>query len=304
MTANAAVAGIRSRDRSGSIALFSLEPDPPYNRPPLTKGLWQGQQLHTIWLPDAREGVDLHLERGVVSLDRAARRVVDDRGEGHGYRRLLLATGGAPRRLPFGEGLVSYYRTLADYRRLRAEAGSRRRFAVIGGGFIGCELAAALTMNGQEVVMLFPDEGLGARVFPRELSLFLNDYYREKGVEVLSGASVTAVEARGGRRVLRARAADGSEHDVEADSIIAGIGIVPSTGLAESAGLETANGIVADRFLRTSDPDIYAAGDVASFPNETLGMRLRVEHEDTAVSMGRAAGANMAGAETPYERLP
>ena len=304
MTGDAAVRGIREVDANGSIAMISAEPDPPYKRPPLSKGLWKDKKLESIWCKTDALGAELHLGRTVQAVEAENKRVIDDKGSEYTYDRLLLATGGTPRRLPFGNGDVNYYRTVEDYRRLRDGAEHGGRFAVIGGGFIGSEVAAALAMNGKEVVMVFPEESIGLRVFPRELTEFINDYFRKKGVTLLTGATAGGVEEQRGQFSLKVRGLkDGDEHEVLVDGVVAGLGIEPNIVLAQKAGLEVENGIVVDEFLRTSRPDIFAAGDVAYFANPALGKR-RVEHEDNATTMGRAAGRNMAGAPERYDHLP
>jgi len=305
MTADAAALGIREVDPSGSIGLIGAEPDPPYDRPPLSKKLWKGKPIEIIWRGTRDKGVDLHLGRTVRSLDPANKVATDDEGDTYTYEKLLLATGGTPRRLSFGGEDVIYYRTVQDYRKLRALSEEKQRFAVIGGGFIGSEIAAALAMNGKEVTMLFPDGGIGWRLFPPDLSRFVSGYYRERGVRVLNGVTVKAMRAEGGQLFLEPlRLRDDEQVEVVADAIVAGIGILPNVELAQQAGLEVKNGIVVDEYLRTSHADIYAAGDVAFFYNPALGERMRVEHEDNANTMGRAAGRNMAGAGERYEHLP
>jgi len=302
MTGDAAVHGIREVDPAEPIGLIGAEPHPPYNRPPLSKGLWKDQSIEQIWRGTAKLGAELHLGRRVIQLDKSGKLVVDDRGTVYTFDRLLLATGGRPRRLPFDhEGdRILYFRSLDDYQRLRELVGAGRRFAVIGGGFIGSEITAALSMNGNQVVMLFPDDGIGSRVFPAGLAQALNQYYREKSVEVLAGELVSGMTIRGGKTVLATKRG----REVEVDGVVAGIGIQPEDHLASAAGLRTEDGIVVDEFLRTSAPEIYAAGDVARFPNPALGERIRVEHEDNANTMGQAAGRNMAGQPTPYHHLP
>ena len=300
MTADAAVEGIRAADPAGPLALIGAEPHPPYNRPPLSKGLWKGEPEEGIWRQAAPAGADLQLGRRVVGIDLRGHSVTDDRGTVYGFQKLLLATGGAPRRLPLQSDQVIYFRTLDDYRRLRGLAEQRLRFTVVGGGFIGSEVAAALRLQGRDVVMLVPEAGLGARVFPADLSRFLVDYYREKGVELRPGEGMVGLESRGGKCVVRTT----TRAEVVGDIVVAGLGIQPSVELAEQAGLLVENGIVVDEFCRTSHPDVYAAGDVASFPNPALGSRLRVEHEDNANTMGKIAGQNMAGRATPYTHLP
>lgn len=305
MTGDAAVKGIREVDPSGSIGLVGDEPDQPYDRPPLSKALWKGAPLESIWRTTEARGVELLLGRRIVSLDATARRATDDRGVDYTFDKLLLATGGAPRRLPFGGDHIVYFRTVADYRRLRSLAERGRQFAVIGGGFIGAEIAAGLAMNGCEVAVAFPEEALGSRVFPRELGLSLNSYYEEKGVRLLAKHEVVGVTPRGKRLVVEVRPIDGgAAHEVLVDGVVAGIGIQPNVELARAAGLGVDDGILVDELLRTSHLDIFAAGDVASFSSPALGMRVRVEHEDNANSMGRAAGRAMAGAAEPYHHLP
>jgi 3-phenylpropionate/trans-cinnamate dioxygenase ferredoxin reductase component len=159
MTAAAAIHGIREVDPTGAIGVIGLDPHPPYQRPLLSKGLWKGKPLERVWIDVVSQGVGLHLGRTAQALDTAHKRVTDDQGTNYTFDKLLLATGGAPRRFPWGGDDVIYYRTLDDYQRLRALTEQGQRFAVIGGGFIGSEIAAALTLNGKDVVMLFPDAG-------------------------------------------------------------------------------------------------------------------------------------------------
>jgi len=300
MTAAAAVDGIREVDSTGDIGLISAELDAPYNRPPLSKALWKGKPLNTIWRKTEGKLVQVHLGRVAKEIDPKQKHVVDDKREVFNYEKLLLATGGKPRQLPFGDDQIVYFRTLSDYRRLRALTETGRRFAVIGGGFIGSEIAAALALNGKEVVMIFPGKDIGDRVFPSALSQFVSSFYKQKGVEVLTGEKIIGLEARGSQRVLKTT----TNREITVDGVVAGVGIEPNVELAQSVGLEMEDGITVDEFLRTSHPDIYAAGDVAAFYNPALEKRIRVEHEDNANSMGRLAGRNMAGMSEPYHHLP
>jgi NADPH-dependent 2,4-dienoyl-CoA reductase/sulfur reductase-like enzyme len=300
MTADAAARAIRKRDPNGSVGLISAESDPPYNRPPLSKKLWKGKPLESIWRKTETLGVNLHLGRRVQSINPQNNSTVDDHGIVRTFDKLLLATGGTPRRFPFGAEQINYFRTFQDYQSLRALAEKKLRFAVIGGGFIGSEIAAALSIVARDVTMLFPEEGIGMNLFPRDLALFLNDFYRNKGVKVLSQQAVLGLKTNGTDLTLQTKSGD----DIVVDGVVAGIGTQPNVVLAQMAGLEVENGIVVDQFLRTNHPDIYAAGDVASFYNPTLGKRMRVEHEDNANTMGNYAGRNMAGESVPYDHLP
>lgn len=297
MTGDAAAKGIREHDVDGTITLVGAESHPPYKRPPLTKGLWKGGDEEKIWRGTAEHDVDLQLGRRIVSLDLDAHRATDDQGEQYEYEKLLLATGGSPRRLGGDDGNVVYYRTLDDYRKLRALATEGAHIVVIGGGFIGSELAASFTGVGAKVTMVFPEPAVSFRVFPAPLAQFVTDYYREQGVDVRTRETVAGVHGNSLQT--------GSGETLEGDVIVAGLGIVPNTELAATAGLTVDNGIVVDAYGRVDGrDDVFAAGDVANFPIPALGRNYRVEHEDHANSHGRAVGANMAGAATPYEHVP
>ena len=296
MTGDAAVKGIREHDADGSIVLVGAEQHAPYARPPLTKKLWSGGDESTIWRGTDEAGADLRLGRRIVSLDLDGRTARDDAGETYAWEKLLLATGGRPRTITDGDGVV-YFRTLDDYRAVRARAREGARAVVVGGGFIGSEIAAALTVNGCRVTMVFPEAGIASRVLPDGLSAFVTEQYRSHGVEVLTGETVAAAH---GESVVT-----GSGRTLEADVVIAGLGIVPEVDLATAAGLTVDNGIVVDELGRVDGrDDVFAAGDVASFPVAALGRRFRVEHEDHAKSHGRTVGANMTGANVAYDHLP
>ena len=299
LTGDAATRGIRELDLDGSIGLISAESAPPYMRPNLSKGLWKGRPIEKIWRKTEERG-ELNLGRKVTKIDPEKKTVQDDRGEEFSYDKLLLATGGSPNHLPFGGGDIIYFRNFEDYQHLRALADTKEHFVVIGGGFIGSEISAALTMVGKKVTMVFLEDAIGGPVFPSDHAHFLNDYYRRKGVEVISNDSVASVQREGDRLIART----GSGRALETDGVVAGIGIHPNVELAHLAKLKVDNGIVVNERLESSHPDIYAAGDVVNFFHSALGKRTRVEHEDNAVFMGKLAGHNMAGANETYERTP
>ena len=299
LAGDGATKGIRELDTEGSIGMISMEPDPPYMRPNLSKGLWKGRPVEKIWRK-TEERAELHLGRKAVRLDPANKSVIDDRGEEYTYDKLLLATGGTPNHLPFGNGNIIYYRDFQDYQQLRSMSENGEHFVVIGGSFIGSEITAALTMVGKKVTMVFPENGISENIFPEDLSHFLIDYYREKGVEVITGDTAASIQKEGDRLMVHT----GSGRALEADGVVAVIGIHPNLDLAKEAGLKVNSGIIVNEHLETSTPDVYAAGDAASFYHSALEKRTRVEHEDNAVQIGKVAGRNMAGGSEDYTHIP
>jgi 3-phenylpropionate/trans-cinnamate dioxygenase ferredoxin reductase component len=300
LTGDAAVRGIRELDAKGSIGMVSMESDPPYTRPSLSKGLWKGRPLEKIWRSTQNLGVEIDLNRKAIRLDPLNKCVRDEKGDEYTFDKVLLATGGSPNRLPFGGDNIIYYRNLQDYQRLRTLSEHGDKFLVVGGSFIGSEIAAALTIAGKRVVMVFPEETIGAAIFPNDLSYYLNDYYRQKGVELAKNDVVVSVEENGNRITVRTR----TGRAFEVDGVVAGIGIRPNLELAQQSGLQVENGIVVNEHLQTSAPDVFAAGDVANFFHSALGKRVRVEHEDNAIQMGKLAGRNMTGANESYTHVP
>jgi NADPH-dependent 2,4-dienoyl-CoA reductase/sulfur reductase-like enzyme len=302
MAADAAARAIAEIELGANIGIVGDEASPPYQRPPLSKALWKGDKSPAdIDLATAKTGASFHLGRRIVSLDRAVHVARDEQGDTYRYRRLLLATGATPRKLGFdgGERLI-HYRTLADYEALRRYAKPGAHIAVIGGGFIGSELAASLCGIGCKVTMLFPGKSIGAGRYPDGLCAYLDAYYREHGVALRAGTKVTGGRAVDGGVELELPAGE----TLRVDAVVAGIGVTPDTALAEQAGLTVDNGIVVDAQLRSSDADIWAAGDVANFHSVALDRRLRVEHEDAAIGMGRHAGRAMAGVAEDYVTQP
>lgn len=305
MAAAAAARALRESDPEGAVGLIGAEHHLPYDRPPLSKGLWKGMPLDAIWRKSDVAGVELHLGRKARLLDPQKKQVHDLQGTVYGYEKLLLATGARPKRLPLAHDSILCFRTVDDYRRLRALTGQGHRFAVVGGGFIGSEIAAALAMTGNKVAMIFPESSIGSRMFPAELSTSLEDYYRSKSVEVLNRHSLLDVQPYGSHIELSCcRGYSGESRRLVVHTIVAGVGCVPNVELAHNAGLDVRSGIVVHSSLQTSVPSIFAAGDAAEFYSSALGKYLRVEHADNAIAMGRMAGQAMAGRRVFYDVLP
>jgi len=308
MTAASAIEGIREHDPTGSILVVSRENHPPYRRPPLSKDLWFGKaNLDQISIHDdgfyRARGVEVVLRREIVELAPSDHEVWDDHGERYEYDRLLLATGSRPRLLDAVnaniEG-VHYFRSLEDYLALRDRLRIVQHVLVLGGGFISIELAAAIRHSGAEVTFVYPREFPLHRVLPRELGLYVADYYRQRGIETLSNDAAASFDSRQGLISVTTRAGN----SITTQLVVAGVGVEPSVDLAEAAGLEVGNGVAVDEYARTTEPGVWAAGDVAEFPYLALEERTRIEHWDHAEHHGRAAGANMAGANRPYDHLP
>jgi len=304
MAGDAAAHGIREVDPDGTVLVVGREPTAPVTRPALTKKLWTDPEFtfDQVWLPTAEEArAELLLGESVVAVDTAARTVTTDADVTVGYGALLLATSGHPRRLPGVEdsGRVIYFRTVRDYERLRDLAGGGRHVVVVGGGYIGTELAAALVQNDTRVTLVFTQDVLTGATFPDALARRVERRYAEAGVTLLRGAKVAATES--GPDGVTVTLDDG--RTLEADGVVVGAGLEIETDLARSAGLEVDDGVLVDDRLRTSDPHVWAAGDVAQYPDRLLGRR-RVEHVDNATTMGRQAGRNLAGADEPYDHTP
>lgn len=299
LAADAAVMGVRMVDSEGAIAILTEEPYPPYRRPMLSKSLWRGMPLDEVWLPTADAGAEVHTGVRVVALDLGAKRVLDAQGGEWRFDKLLLATGCAPRVLPNAPNGIIYFRTLSDYFALREGVEQAEHIGIIGGGYIGSELSASLAMNGKRVTMLFPESGICAHLLPSLLSDWLNTFYRERGVEVITGVLVQSIERDDRWQV---HLSDGRV--LAFDLLTAGLGVLPRDELAREAGLAAPDGIRVNHFWQTAHPDVYAAGDVALFPYARLGIETRVEHEDHAIASGFYAGQVMAGEVQPYEHLP
>jgi NADPH-dependent 2,4-dienoyl-CoA reductase/sulfur reductase-like enzyme len=307
LTAGKAVEELRSAGFEGDVVVYGEEHHLPYERPPLSKGYLLGDdELESAFVHDPdwydANDVDLRLGQRVTGLDTSAKVVRTEAGE-QGYDRLLLATGSSPRHLALADdsgAAVAYLRTIEDSQRLKETFAPGVSVAVICAGWIGLEVAAAARKAGADVTVLeYLDLPL-LRVLGPEVAQVFADLHTEHGVDLRLGVEVTAVEQQGTRAVVRTK--DGGS--VTADLLVVGIGVTPNVELAEAAGLETDNGVLVDEHLGTSDPDVFAAGDVANALHPVLGRRVRVEHWDTAIEQGRTAAHAMLGHAPTYDRLP
>lgn len=302
-----AVEGIRERDATGSILLIGDEKHLPYNRPPLSKQLWFGKtRVEDIFVHDQdyyrQQGVAVLSGARAVKVDTEGKTLTLDNGDNYRFDKLLLATGVSPRKLSIPGGDldgVCYFRNLDDYQRIQARVATAESALVIGGGFIGSELAAALNTN-LHVTLLFPSAYICNRVFPKQLGTAIQRKFQERGVRILDSEMPTSIASSNGGFVTLTT----SGKQILSDLVIVGVGTEPNVHLAQVAGLEVGDGIVVNEYLQTSHPDIYAAGDVAFFPYAALGQRMRIEHWDNALNQGKWAGRNMAGAEEVFDYQP
>ncbi|MDQ1006090.1 3-phenylpropionate/trans-cinnamate dioxygenase ferredoxin reductase subunit [Streptomyces sp. V4I23] len=300
---------LREESFDGPVVLLGEESEHPYERPPLSKGYLLGKdERDTVYVHPpqwyAEHDVDLRLGATVTAIAPDRHEVTLADGSRIGYEKLLLTTGSSPRRLTVpGADLdgVLYLRRLADSDRIKESFESASRIAVIGAGWIGLETAAAARAAGVEVTVLQRSELPLLRVLGREVSQIFADLHNDHGVDLRFGVQVAEITGAGGRAngVLLA---DGSR--ITADAVIVGVGITPNTQLADAAGLEVDNGIRVDARLRTSHPDIYAAGDVANAFHPLLGQHIRVEHWANAVNQPQAAAKAMLGQDVAYDRVP
>jgi len=307
LAAAACCEALRTQGFEGEVVLIGAEPHAPYERPPLSKGYLLGSQeldkafVHPVeWYDE--QGIELRLGRPATGLDLVARRVTVADGE-VGYDRLLLATGAVPRRLPIldDSGVDPLYlRTIEDSRTIKTALGAGRRVLVVGAGWIGLEVAAAARAADSEVVVVETASEPLIRVLGPEVGAMFAALHRSHGVDLRTDVTMTSARRQDGSSVVQL--SDGTS--VSADVVVAGVGVLPNVDLAASAGLRTDNGIVVDAMLRTADPSVLAAGDVANAYHPLLGRHVRVEHWDNAIAQGRAAARTLLGGEDAYDRLP
>lgn len=300
---------LRQSGFEGDIFLIGDEPDPPYERPPLSKDLLLHPQAapKTLFLHDldyyAQQRIELRLGVRASKLDLPSRRVELADGGQISADRIILCTGGDARRLPIpGSQLpqVHCLRTLADSRAIAAGLAPGKSVVVVGGGVIGLEVAASAAKAGCAVTVLEAAPGLMSRVVTPEIGQFLLQYHRAEGVDIRLGQGIAAI--LGAHAVQAVETSEGTR--IDADMVVLGVGIDPADSLAREAGIATDNGIIVDAHCRTSAPGIFAAGDVANQPNPYLGGRARLENVQNAQNQGAAAAQAILGSTAPFEELP
>ncbi len=298
-----AVEELRERGYDGEVTLLGAEPHLPYERPPLSKSVLLGEKEPAVttvhdaaWYTD--HDVDLRKSTSVTAID-LARRVVTTDGGDVGYDELLLATGSEPRRFAAADesgARVAYLRTLDDCASLRSALLEQPAVVIVGGGWIGLEVAAAARTIGCQVTVVEPQSQPLLGVMGTRVASAFADLHREHGVDLRLGVSVEGVEAD------RVTVSGGGS--VPAGLVVVAVGAAPRISLAEAAGLATDNGVLVDARLRTTDPHVYAAGDIANHDHPLLGHRVRVEHWDNAIEQGKVAARNLLGEDVAYERAP
>jgi NADPH-dependent 2,4-dienoyl-CoA reductase/sulfur reductase-like enzyme len=307
LTAAKAVESVREAGFAEPVVVYGDERHLPYERPPLSKGNLTGDGTLTdatvhdqAWYDE--HDVELRLGEPVTRID-LGKEVVVAAGTEQPYQRLLIATGASPRRLPPADqsgAAVAYLRTIEDSDRIKEALSQRASLTIVGGGWIGLEIAAAARQADCSVTVLETLDLPLLRVLGPEVAQYFADLHRMHGVDLRTGVRIDSFGHDGDRAVVRL--ADGAA--VESDLVLVGIGVAPNTGLVEEAGLEVDNGIPVDEHLRSANPSVFAAGDVANSYRPSLARRVRVEHWDNAIEQGKVAGLNLAGGQVVYDHLP
>lgn len=307
--AGQAATSLRQKKYSGEIVMFGDEPYVPYQRPPLSKAYLAGDlELERLYFKPAKfypdHDVDVRVNTRVASIDRDAHTVTTTDGETLEYSKLILATGSRVRELPIpGNDLdgVHYLRSIADVQAMQEQFAAGKKIVIVGGGYIGLEVAAVAVKRGLDVTVLETESRVMNRVVAREISQFFQNMHSEEGAKLELGRRVQQINGADGK-VVSVTCADG--FTVDADMVVIGIGILPNEELAKNAGLKCSNGIVVDENCQTGDPDILAIGDCTRHPNGLLGRHLRLESVHNAIEQGKTAAANIVGEPAPYNQIP
>ena len=290
--------------RAGQLAIVSTDEALPYERPPLSKSFLAGKDTEqSVLINDEKfyreHGIDVHLNTPIQKIDLAGKKLVAKSGDEFRFQKLVLATGARVRKLTVpgaDRGHVLYLRSLADSARLRDALKNAKKVAVVGASFIGMEVASQSAQQKRETTMVFPQDRVWKSFFTPEMSLFFEKYYQERGVRLVRGAEVKGI---GENSVSLSTGAT-----IDADLVVAGVGVTPVTDIAESAGLQTENGIMVNEFLEASAAGVYAAGDVARFQDALSRKRRRLEHWDNAVKQGQHIARALSGERKPFENIP
>jgi NADPH-dependent 2,4-dienoyl-CoA reductase/sulfur reductase-like enzyme len=294
--------------RPGELTILSADSSVPYERPPLSKSFLAGKDSEDVIRINAEDfyrknGIELKLKCEISAVDAQRRRLILKSGGEFEFNKLIVATGARPRKLTIpGANLqnLCYLRTLEDSKAIRNTLEEVKHAVVIGGGFIGMEVAAVLTQKGVTVTMVLNEDRIWRRLFSPEMSSFFEAYYAAQGVQLIKSTAVS--QLRGDGAVSSAVLANGQVMPCE--MVVAGIGVVPATEMLTNSGLHVEDGIIVNEYLETSQPDVFAAGDVANYQDVLFGRRRRVEHWDNAVSQGQYCAQSLMGARIPFKHVP
>jgi len=292
----------------GQLAIVSSDTSIPYERPPLSKGFLAGKDTEESVRINPEDfyrehGIDVRLRTEVSAVDPKSKRLTLKSGDQIGFQKLILATGAQPRTFDIPGATIRnlfYLRSLDDSKAIRQAAEGAKRAAVIGGGFIGMEVASVLAQKNIEVTMVLNEDRVGKRIFTPRISAFFESYYEARGVRFVKMTSVTALKGNGSIGAL----ALGNGQEIACDIAVAGIGVKPVTDVLAGSGIEVKDGIVVNEYLETNAADIYAAGDVANYQDVIFNKRRRVEHWDNAVSQGQHCAKILMGERAPFKHVP
>lgn len=294
--------------RPGDLTILSTDTSIPYERPPLSKTFLAGKDTEESIRINPEDfyrdrGIEVRLETEVAAVSPTEKHVELSSGEQVGFEKLIVATGARPRKLDLpGSGLdgIYYLRSLRDSVRIREGSSNAKHAVVLGGGFIGMEVASVLAQKGIETVMVLREDRIWKQFFTPEMSGFFEGYYKARGVQFMKAANI--VEIRGAGAVSSVALASGQT--LACDMLVAGIGVVPATDRLANSGIEIDNGVLVNEYLESSRPDIYAAGDVANYRDVLFGGRRRVEHWDNAVAQGQHCARALLGEFAPFRHVP
>lgn len=310
--AGQAAASLRQAKYEGDITLIGDEAYPPYQRPPLSKAYLSGElPIERVYVRAEKfytdKNIDVKTSTRVESIDPNAKSVKTDSGEIIEYEKLLIATGSRPRKLSItGSDLkgIHYLRTISDVDEIRNSMATAKNIVIVGGGYIGLEVASVAVASGLNVTVMEMEDRILQRVTTPEMSAYYHNLHTTRGLNILTNSTVSGFTGTESINGVLCKDTAGEESEIPADLVIVGIGIIPNIELAEVAGINCDNGIVVDDHCRTSTEDIFAIGDCCNHPNPILGRRLRLESVPNAMEQARVAVANMLGEDKIYAAVP